>query len=484
MGAGGSKPRSSKDSGGLDADTKDALEAFIKANSEKAPLEAFETYLYQYLVNTPSTETPKTAKPAYRLSCLLSSDRKVQTEHVYLLAGLSNPAASLNLFVSCVCKSALQLFWQSQIKHGSAEKGETHDKAAGLWITKWVLTLPKDAIIQKYTTNNQTLKQQRMKHNSLGLTMVGFDEEDSKETLDILSKWLADAEKPGVATDIWCAWWQGNPVFQELLCLALNRALYPHNPLLEAKVTLPRMPQRIFHCPQLCPMLDESNLLSPSIGWAISREIPYEACINWKRVYSSRHDGRSWSTFIKSIEQRGSLLIFIREKQATSMPRIFGTFIDQELERRPSWHGTSLNLLFTVLPSDSSVPGLVIYKTTGFNDHYQYFNYSTKTLPNGLGIGGQMGHFGLWIDCNFTSGHSNSAATFGSQPLSTLTEFTIDAVEVWLVRPTQRLDADDELGMQKSVVESNPEAAAMLEMANRTMYSKDLPSSRSDMDHN
>ncbi|KAI9480204.1 TLD-domain-containing protein [Coemansia mojavensis] len=472
MGAGSSKPRSGKDSASLDAETKNALEIFIKENNEQASLEAFETYLYQYLVNTLPVETTKAAKPVHRLSCLLSSDRKVQTEHVYLLAGLSNPAASLKPFIASVCKSALQLFWQAQF-----------DNVEDLWTTEWALTRPKDAIVQKYTTNNQTLKQQRMKHNSLGLTMVGFDEEDSSETLDILSKWLADTEKPGLATDIWCSWWQSNPVFQELLCLALNKALYPHNALLDLKFKLPGMPQRILHCPQLSPMFNDSDLLSPGLGWAISRELPHEACLNWRRVYSSKYDGRSWSTFIKSIERRGSLLILIREQQTEGMSRIFGAFLDQELERRPSWHGTSLNLLFTLFPTDSPVPGLVVYKTTGFNDHYQYFNYSTKTLPNGLGVGGQMGHFGLWIDCDFTNGHSNSAATFGSQPLSLHNEFTIDAVEVWLVRPTQRLDADDEPGMQRSAVESNPEAAAMLEMANRPMYSKDLPSSRNNMVH-
>ncbi|KAJ2452549.1 hypothetical protein EV183_002844 [Coemansia sp. RSA 2336] len=470
MGAGSSKPRSSKDPASLNAETKDALAAFIKITNEKASPKAFETYLHQYLVSTSSAETAKTATPAYRLSCLLSSDRNVQTEHAYLLAGLSNPATPLKPFVDSVCKNALQHFWQIQL-----------DKAADAWITEWVLTWPKDAIVQKYTTSSQTLKQQRMKHNSLGLTMIGFDEEDGSETLDILSKWLADAKQPGLATDTWCAWWQSNPVFQELLCLALNKALFPHTALLDMKVTLPRMPQRISRCPQLSPMLSGSDLLSPALGWAISRELPHEACVSWKRLYSSKYDGRSWSTFIKSIERRGSLLLLVREKQTKRMPRIFGAFVDQELERRPSWHGTSLNLLFTVLPADSSVPGLIVYKTTGFNDHYQYFNYSTKTLPNGLGIGGQMGHFGLWIDCDFTNGHSNSAATFGSQPLSLQSEFVIDAVEAWLVRPTQRLDADDEPGTQKSAVESNPEAAAMLEMANRHMYSKDLPSPGNDM---
>ncbi|KAJ1828896.1 hypothetical protein LPJ70_007163, partial [Coemansia sp. RSA 2708] len=129
-------------------------------------------------------------------------------------------------------------------------------------------------------------------------------------------------------------------------------------------------------------------------------------------------------------------------------------------------------------------PGPVVYRTTGFNDHYQYFNYATKMLPNGFGVGGQLEHFGLWIDSGFTNGHSNAAATFDSQPLSTHTEFTIDAIEAWLVRPTQRLDSDDEEGAQKSAVESNPEAAAMLEMANRTMYSKQLPLPTADMETN
>ncbi|KAJ2533619.1 hypothetical protein GGH20_000547 [Coemansia sp. RSA 1937] len=227
--------------------------------------------------------------------------------------------------------------------------------------------------------------------------------------------------------------------------------------------------------PNTIPAIESSCLLSPSIGWIISKELPREARTNWTRVYSSKLDGRSWSMFKKAIARRGSLLVLVREMLEKGKPRVFGTYIDQDLERRPSWQGTSLNLLFTVHPNDATIPGLMVYKATGFNTHYQYFNYSTKTLPNGLGIGGQMEHFGLWIDSSFTCGHSNSAATFGSEQLSTHSEFTIDTVEAWLVRPSQRLDSDDDDRTQKSIVEANPEAVAMLEMANRKMYSKELP---------
>ncbi|KAJ1725864.1 TLD domain-containing protein 1, partial [Coemansia biformis] len=126
-------------------------------------------------------------------------------------------------------------------------------------------------------------------------------------------------------------------------------------------------------------------------------------------------------------------------------------------------------------------PGsLAVYRASGLNDHYQYFNYATKSLPNGLGVGGQLGHFGLWLDSNFTTGCSNPAATFASQRLSAEDEFAIDTVEAWLVQPSRNPDSDDDGRPSKSVVEANPDAAALLEMANRTMYSRALPTSKTD----
>jgi hypothetical protein len=31
----------------------------------------------------------------------------------------------------------------------------------------------------------------------------------------------------------------------------------------------------------------------------------------------------------------------------------------------------------------------------------QYFNIKQKTMPNGLGMGGQLEYFGFWIDSEF-----------------------------------------------------------------------------------
>ncbi|KAJ1785297.1 hypothetical protein LPJ59_006173, partial [Coemansia sp. RSA 2399] len=150
---------------------------------------------------------------------------------------------------------------------------------------------------------------------------------------------------------------------------------------------------------------------------------------------------------------------------------LFGAYIDTELSRKPSWHGSSDNMLFAIGPNEPAQ--LAVFRATGFNDHFQYFNYATKTLPNGIGVGGQMGHFGLWIDSNFACGGSNTAATYESRQLSHSSEFDVDIVEAWLVRPAKRDDDDGDASQpKKSAMDANPEAVAMLEMAGRTMHSK------------
>ncbi|KAJ2723942.1 hypothetical protein GGI07_002320 [Coemansia sp. Benny D115] len=285
-------------------------------------------------------------------------------------------------------------------------------------------------------------------------------------------------------------------------------------------------------------LYNKGYLLDSSLAWAISRELPLSSRKLWRCVYSSNTDGRSWSTFQGAIERAGSILLLVKEKLSTRphsndssattdnslrpeitepLPHqtthherhrhkegnssgVFGVYFDKDLERYPSWQGNSLNFVFTTTRpqlssslntsngggSGSDDDGLRVFRSTGFNKHYQYFNYATKTLPNGLGAGGQMGHFGLWIDSGFTQGSSNTAATFGSSQLSTESEFTIESIEAWVVRPRERLpDEEEEDGSRKqtSVMDAHQEAANMLEMANRKMYSKDLARPSNDMEY-
>ena len=46
-----------------------------------------------------------------------------------------------------------------------------------------------------------------------------------------------------------------------------------------------------------------------------------------------------------------------------------------------------------------------VFDSTPFNSNYQYFNLKQKTMPNGLGMGGQLEYFGLWIDSEFGQVH-------------------------------------------------------------------------------
>ncbi|KAJ2006681.1 hypothetical protein H4R26_001230 [Coemansia thaxteri] len=298
-------------------------------------------------------------------------------------------------------------------------------------------------------------------HQPSEVTGLPPDEEEAATEQRAAKTWLQDAATPGgVSTDKWRVWWRGNTLFHELVELALRKSLFPTGSqvtqLLVQGVRAENLRSPDLQSTDIAP---HQRLLTECSGWAVSREMPPESRKAWTCVYSTRRDGRSWSTFQASIESKGALLLVVKEKQHNT----FGAYIDSEIKKGPSWHGNSQNFLFG---------NGVVYRTTGFNDHYQYFNYGKETLPNGLGVGGQLGHFGLWIDCGFVLGSSSPAATFASPRLSAQSDFTIDAVEVWLVRPSKLFDGASIAGGAPSVVETHAEAAALLELANRPMYSR------------
>ncbi|KAJ2733665.1 hypothetical protein IW152_002938 [Coemansia sp. BCRC 34962] len=280
--------------------------------------------------------------------------------------------------------------------------------------------------------------------------------------------------------DAWRAWWKQNTLLRELVELALHSSLHLEKPRIlilgvsEANLTCPTLSANDFD-----RVLGGESLLTAELGWALSRELPTHSRKHWQCAYSNRRDGRSWSTFQSAVEGRGSILLLVSEKKNKSKNkkhsthRVFGAYLDSEVMRQPSWHGTSQNLLFAA----DTATGLSVYRATGFNDHYQYLNYAMQTLPNGLGIGGQMEHFGLWIDSGFVSGSSNPSATYDSPQLSAQYDFAIGSIEAWIVRASTTVS---DSGSKVSAVTANPEAVALLEMANRPMYS--TPIHRGEVD--
>ncbi|KAJ3224170.1 hypothetical protein HK099_000161 [Clydaea vesicula] len=161
---------------------------------------------------------------------------------------------------------------------------------------------------------------------------------------------------------------------------------------------------------------------------------------NWKLVFDSDRDGMSWTTFQTKIEDIGSTIIVIRDKKNN----VFGGFAAAEWKRYPKFFGNSNCFLFRLNPQ------LTIYQSTNINENFQYFNYGTSQLTNGLGFGGQIDYFGLYIGTDFAKGHSrgHNSTTFDNPPLSEDEDFVIDSVEAWLVQEKERDDRLIEGGKQ------------------------------------
>ncbi|XP_051883922.1 MTOR-associated protein MEAK7 isoform X2 [Pristis pectinata] len=177
----------------------------------------------------------------------------------------------------------------------------------------------------------------------------------------------------------------------------------------------------------------------------------------WKLLFSSQAHGESFSRFSTQILHKGPTLLIVKD----SLGYIFGGFASCSWELKPQFQGDSRCFLFTLSPN------LGIYTCTGYNDHYMYLNHGQQTMPNGLGMGGQHDYFGLWIDSNYGKGHSKAkprCTTYNSPQLSAKEHFTIDTVEVWMVGNLPESD----LTKTKSVLDTDPEAQALLEMIGKT----------------
>ncbi|KAJ3237758.1 hypothetical protein HDU81_008997 [Chytriomyces hyalinus] len=191
----------------------------------------------------------------------------------------------------------------------------------------------------------------------------------------------------------------------------------------------------------------------------------------WQLIYSTETNGKSWGSLTSKIEATGSLLILIRDSKGQT----FGAYASSPLECCPRFYGTNDTFLFTLEPD------LRIFRDVGVNSNYMYFNYGTATLPNGIGFGGQMSYFGLWIDSSFSFGTcsaSPTSSTFESPQLCAPGygdgKFEIDVMQVVLVHPKE---VDDRLVPERvkkggaSILTSNPMESALLEMAGKERYS-------------
>ncbi|XP_053618499.1 MTOR-associated protein MEAK7 isoform X2 [Plodia interpunctella] len=172
------------------------------------------------------------------------------------------------------------------------------------------------------------------------------------------------------------------------------------------------------------------------VVWLTSH-LPQKHQHKWRFLFSTNIHGESFSTMTGRIIDQGASIIIIED----SSGYIFGGYAPQPWAFAPAFTGTDDAFLFTLTPK------MRVYPATNYNDHYQYLNHHTKTLPNGLLMGGQFGFGGIWVPAEpFGSGSSaESCSTFrGYRRLSKESGFRIRSLEVWGVGDKPLLEKDEE----------------------------------------
>ncbi|KAL0811735.1 hypothetical protein ABMA28_009174 [Loxostege sticticalis] len=201
------------------------------------------------------------------------------------------------------------------------------------------------------------------------------------------------------------------------------------------------------------------------IVW-LNSHLPQKHQHKWRFLFSSHIHGESFSTMAGRIIDQGASVLIIEDNSG----HIFGGYAPAAWAIGPNFIGHEDSFLFTLAPR------MRAYQSTGYNDHYQYLNHHTKTLPNGLIMGGQFEFGGIWVNADpFGEGSSaESCSTYrGYKRLSKEPHFRIRSLEVWGVGDKPMVEKDED-ERDVSVLDTNPEAKAILDMAGRTRHSEGI----------
>ncbi|KAM7414102.1 hypothetical protein PAMA_019087 [Pampus argenteus] len=207
----------------------------------------------------------------------------------------------------------------------------------------------------------------------------------------------------------------------------------------------------------------------------LAPQLPDSYSAPWRLVFSTQLHGESFTRMVTGLTKQGPTLLLIKDTDG----HVFGGFASHVWDVKPQFQGDSRCFLFTVFPR------LRVYTATGYNQHFMYLNQNQQTMPNGLGMGGQHGYFGLWLDSDFGRGHSRArpkCTTYGSPQLSGNEDFTLDTVEVWAVGKPPEPEEDEEGQGKRSILDVDPEVKAMMEITGKTLHSQGLREPEEDQE--
>uniref|UniRef100_A0A1D1XH69 TLD domain-containing protein KIAA1609 n=1 Tax=Anthurium amnicola TaxID=1678845 RepID=A0A1D1XH69_9ARAE len=179
------------------------------------------------------------------------------------------------------------------------------------------------------------------------------------------------------------------------------------------------------------PQLHHSESLSSDMlvmkkeyAWHIGGALSQHEVEEWKLLYHSAVNGLSFNTFFGNISNAdGPTVLVIKDKEGY----IYGGYASQPWDRRSNFYGDMKSFLFQLYPKAS------IFRPTGANANLQWcaVNFSSDSIPNGIGFGGRANHFGLFLSASFDQGHTFTCVTFDSPCLSKTNLIQPDVIECW-----------------------------------------------------
>ncbi|XP_078435093.1 TLD-domain containing nucleolar protein [Wolffia australiana] len=171
--------------------------------------------------------------------------------------------------------------------------------------------------------------------------------------------------------------------------------------------------------------LKSDNLLMTSeYAWLVGGLLPTDELKEWRLLYHSSLHGQSFNTFLGNVvDAECPTILVIKDKEGC----IYGGYASQPWEKHSSFYGDMKCFLFQL------VPRAAVFRPTGTNTNLQWcaVGYSSEAIPNGVGFGGRVDHFGLFLSSSFDQGYSFACSTFDSPSLSKSASFQPKVIECW-----------------------------------------------------
>ncbi|KAF8064560.1 Meak7 [Scenedesmus sp. PABB004] len=173
------------------------------------------------------------------------------------------------------------------------------------------------------------------------------------------------------------------------------------------------------------------GLLSPGWVWLLAPGLAPALRVEWRLLFSSARHGASYSTLLSRVAGAGATLLLVRDKRGA----LFGGLAHAPWAKAGAFYGDFASSIFSLLPAAR------LHPASGINANIQWCGAGFRELPNGLGFGGQVGHFGVWVDATMDTGMSRPTATYASPCLASAQTFEVGAVELWALAPPDEDDA-------------------------------------------